>query len=81
MSNFLFNAFKLVLKLALLALSYITLPALCFSLAMPAPDILPIEELPVASITLLEVKRHKDKIFLTFAFSFAIFFLKVPHQN
>lgn len=41
---------------------------------MPAPDILPIEELPVASITLLEGKRHRGKIFLTFAFSFASFF-------
>lgn len=44
---------------------------------MPAPDILPIEELPVASITLLEGKRHRDKIFLTFAFSFASFFFNL----
>lgn len=41
---------------------------------MPAPDILPIEELPVASITLLEGKRHSGKNFLTFAFGFASFF-------
>lgn len=47
---------------------------------MPAPDILPIEELPVASITLLEGKRHRGKIFLTFAFSFASFFF-VKFEN
>ena len=70
MSHFLFNAFKL----ALLALSYLTLPALWFSLAMPASDILPTEELPVASVALLEGKKHRSKIFLTFAFSFASFF-------
>lgn len=42
---------------------------------MPASDILPTEELPVASVALLEGKKHRSKIFLTFAFSFASFFL------
>lgn len=44
---------------------------------MPTSDILHTEELPVASITLLEGKKHRNKIFLTFAFSFASFFLNL----
>lgn len=47
---------------------------------MPASDILHTEELPVASITLLEGKKHRNKIFLTFAFSFASFFLKFENS-